>query len=351
MKVVRVQDLQGGEYLAKPIVLENNQMLYYEGTCLHVMHIDKIKRFGIDEVYIFESDILLRKLKEIIKEEIYIDCKNKIQSILENHVCKSESSLEKISETAEEIIADIFSKEEVVEKVYDIKERNADIYDHSINVSALSILTALKMNLSPNLVYNIGIGSLLHDLGLKYISIDYRNIAVESLSPENLFEFKKHTVYGFSSVEKEKWMSSISKKILLFHHERINGTGYPLKQKNIPIEVKIVSVCDSFDDRICGIGCKQIRVQEAIEYLKTYKDIYFDGKVVDMFLNFIAEYPVGSFVLTNDGEEAVVIEQNEHFTDKPIIRMIKDKEGNRYNEERIVNLIEVRDLYIEKVIN
>lgn len=351
MKAVRVQDLQGGEYLAKPILLENNQMLYYEGTCLHVMHIDKIKRYGIDEVYIFESDIFLKKPKEIIKEEIYIDCKNKVQSILENYVCRNGSNLEEISETAEKIISDIFSKEEVVEKVYDIRERNADIYDHSINVSALSILTALKMNLPQNLVYNIGVGSLLHDLGLKYISVEYREVAIESLSPENLFEFRKHTIYGFSSVEKEKWMSSISKKIILFHHERLNGTGYPLKQKNLPIEVKIVSVCDSFDDKICGIGYKQIRVQEAIEYLKTYKDIYFDGKVVDIFLNFIAEYPVGSFVLTNDGAEAVVIEQNEHFTDKPIIRMIKDKDGNSYNEERIVNLIEVRDLYIEKVIN
>ncbi len=351
MKVVQVQDLQGGEYLAKPVILENNQMLYYEGTCLHSMHIDKIKGYGIDEVCIFEPEIFKKKPRKIIKEEVHRDCKNKIKCILENHVCKNDAGLEGISETAEEIIADIFSKEEIVEKVYDIKERNADIYDHSINVSALSILTALKMNLSQNLVYNIGVGSLLHDLGLKYISIDYRNVSIESFSPDNLFEFKKHTVYGFSSVEKENWMSSISKKIILFHHERLNGTGYPLKQRNIPIEVKVVSVCDSFDDKICGIGCKQIKVQEAIEYLKTYKDIYFDGKVVDMFLNFVAEYPVGSLVLTNDGEEAVVIEQNEHFTDRPILRMIKDKDGNSYNEERIVNLIEIRDLYIEKVIN
>ncbi|MFT3983133.1 MAG: HD domain-containing protein [Lachnospiraceae bacterium] len=351
MKVVQVQDLQGGEYLAKPVMLENKQMLYYEGTCLHAMHIDKVKGYGIDEVCIFEPEIFINKPKEIIKEEVHRDCRNKIRFILENHICKNDAGLEKISETAEEIIADIFSKEEVVEKVYDIKERDADIYDHSINVSALSILTALKMNLSQNLVYNIGVGSLLHDLGLKYISIDYCNVNIESFSPDNLFEFKKHTVYGFSSVEKENWMSSISKKIILFHHERLNGTGYPLKQKNIPIEIRIVSVCDSFDDKICGIGCEQIKVQEAIEYLKSYKDIYFDGKVVDIFLNFVAEYPVGSLVLTNDGEEAIVIEQNEHFTDRPIIRMIKDKNGNIYNKERIINLVEVQDLYIEKVIN
>lgn len=351
MKTVQVQDLQGGEYLAKPVILNNNQMLYYEGTCLHSMHIDKIKEYGIEEVSIFEPEIFVKKSKDIIKQEIHEDCRNKVKNILDSHVCKNTDDLKEISKAAEEIIEDIFNKDEVVEKVYDIKERNADIYDHSINVSALSILTALKLNLPQNLIYNIGIGSLLHDLGLKYISINYRDVCIETFTPENLFEFKKHTVYGFSSVEKEAWMSSIAKKIILFHHERINGTGYPLKQKNLPIEVKIVSVCDSFDDIICGIGCKQGKVQTAIEYLKNYKDVFFDGKVVDIFLNFVAAYPVGSLVLTNEGEEAIVVEQNEHFTDRPVIRMIKDKEGNSYNEEKIMNLAEIQNVFIEKVIN
>jgi len=351
MKEVQVKDLQGGEYLAKPIFLDNDQMLYYEGTCLHPMHIDKMKEYGIQEVCIFEPEIFEKKSKEIIRQEIHADCKNKVKEILERHVCRNDASLKEISAMAEEIISDIFNKEEIVERVYDIKERSADIYDHSINVSALSILTALKMNLSQNLVYNIGVGSLLHDLGLKYISMNYQNVSLDSLTPDNLFEFKKHTVYGFSSVEKENWMSSIAKKIILFHHERVNGTGYPLKQKNIPIEIKIVSVCDNFDDKICGIGCKQIKVQEAIEFLKTYKDIYFDGRVVDIFLNFIAAYPIGSLVITNEGEEAIVIEQNEHFTDRPIIQLVKDKNGKSYQDKKIINLVEVHNLFIEKVIN
>lgn len=351
MKIVRVQDLKGGEYLAKPVILNNNQMLYYEGTCLHSAHIDKIKEYGIEEVSIFEPEIFIKKSKEIIKQEVHDACKNKVKSILESHIYRNNTDLKEISKAAEEIIEDIFNEEKVVEKVYDIKERSADLYDHCINVSALSILTALKLNLSKNLVFNIGIGSLLHDLGLKYITLDYRNVSIETFTPENLFEFKKHTVYGFSSVEKETWMSSIAKKIILSHHERINGTGYPLKQKNIPIEVRVVSVCDSFDDRICGIGCVQSKVQEAIEYLKINKDVYFDGKVVDIFLNFIATYPIGSVVLTNEGEEAIVIEQNEHFTDRPIIRMIKDKDGNSYKKEKVMNLAEIHNVVIEKVIN
>lgn len=349
MKLVKVNALQDGNILAKAVYDEKGQMMFYEGTSLHNSTIEKLKSNNIKEVYIFEPEIINKKTKIIIKQEVHSDCKNKVKTILEKHICQKSEDLKEIAEAANEIIADIFSKEEVVDRVYDIKERSADLYDHSINVSALSILTAIKLNIPREEVLNIGIGSLLHDLGLNYINVEYANVDVESLSPEALFEYKKHTLYGFSSVEREDWMTSVAKKIILFHHERINGTGYPLKQKNIPTEVKIVSICDNFDDRICGIGCKQEKVQEAIEYLKRYKDIYFDGKIVDMFLDFIAVYPIGTVVKLNTGEEAIVVEQNAHFSDKPRLSVFRNTQGLQ-EVDRIIDLAENRYVKIEEIV-
>ena len=350
MKNIKVSELKGGEYLAKTVETKEGKTLLYEGTCVRRAQISLMIENGIKSVQIFENDLKPQKSKEIIKQEVHDDCKNKIKTILSNYVCKEDESLQEITDTANEIIEDIFEKEELAEKVYDIKERNADIYDHSTTVSALSVITAIKMNLDKNLVYSIGVGSLLHDMGLKYTSVEYRNVDVQKFTPENLFEFKKHTIYGFSSVEKEKWMSSSSKKIILFHHERINGTGYPLKQTNLPIEVKIVSICDAFDDRICGIGCERIHVSDAIDYLSKYKDIYYDGKVLDVFMQFVAKYPVGTKVITSIGDTAVVIEQNDHFTDKPVVQLICDKDGNTYSSGVVLNLAEKRSISIEKVI-
>ncbi len=351
MKLEKVKNLTGGECLAKPIVIGINQMLIYEGTFLKKEYIEKLIELGIEEVYIFEHDASEEKPDEIIKEEVRTVCKEKVKSVLEKHIYKDNFGLSEISDAAEEIIDNILEKEEVIEKVYEIRERSADIYDHCVSVCALSILTALKMNLPQNIVYDIGVGSLIHDLGLRYISVPYTNIAIESLSPDNLFEYKKHTVYGFSSVEKESWMSDVAKKILLFHHERMDGSGFPLKLKNISTENRIVAVCDTFDELICGIGCERVKVQEAIEYLKMYKDIYFDGKVIDIFLDFIATYPSGTKIRTNEGEIGVVIGQNEHFTERPILRMLFDKDGNAYKKKVIINLVEVHHIFIDEVIN
>lgn len=350
MKLEKVKNLMGGERLAKPIILGINQMLVYEGTYLKKEYIDKLIELGIEEVYIHEGDIINEKPDVIIKEEVRSECKKKVKNVLEQHIYKDNAGLSEISKTIEKLIENILEKEEVVEKVFEIREHSADIYDHCVNVCVLSILTSIKMNLPQNIIYDIGVGSLIHDLGLRYISVKYTDISIDTLSPDNLFEYKKHTVYGFSSVEKESWMSDIAKKVLLFHHERLDGSGFPLKLKNISMENRIVAVCDTFDELISGIGCERVKVQEAIEYLKTYRNIYFDGKVIDIFLDFIATYPSGTKVRTNEGEIGMVIGQNEHFTERPILRMLFNQEGIAYKEKVIINLVEVHHIFIEKVI-
>ena len=349
MKTVSVNELTGGEYLAKPVRFADNQTLFYEGTCLYMKHIEALVSAGIKEVEIFEPTTLSPKEKRVIKEQLKSDCSRKMQHVMERYVSDS-NGIEEISEAANEIVEDIFSREEIVDRVYDIRERNGDLYDHSVMVASLSVLIALKMNLSRWEVYDIGVGSLLHDMGLRYLSVPYQNVDVENdFDPESLFEYKKHTLYGFSSVEKETWMSNESKKIILFHHERLDHSGFPFKQIVMPLSVRIVAIADAFDDRLCGIGVKRENVRQALEYIRSGRDKLFEGRIVDYFLEFIAAYPVGTRVITNKGDEAIVIEQNEHLTDRPKIQLIKDKSGKPYDKEIMVDLLENDEISIESV--
>ena len=170
--------------------------------------------------------------------------------------------------TAHGIISKILEEDDVIERIYDIKERSSDIYEHSISLCSLATLTALKLNLSKERVHDIAVGSLLHDLGLRYMTISYQNQNIDSLSQVEQSEYMKHPVYGYSAVKTEIWISSTGKSNILIHHERIDGSGYPLKAIEIPYEAAIVGVCDAFDEMICGIGCKRFKVYEAIDYMK-----------------------------------------------------------------------------------
>ena len=312
-------------------------------------HIEALVSANISEVVIFEPTALSPKEKKVIREQLKTDCSRKMRTVMEKYVTV-DNGIREISETANEIVEDMFSREEVVDRVYDIRERNADLYDHSVMVASLSILTALKMNLSQWEVYDIGVGSLLHDMGLRYLSTPYQDVDVEKeFDPESLFEYKKHTLYGFSSVEKETWMSNESKKIILFHHERLDKSGFPFKQIVMPIGVRIVAIADAFDDILCGIGTKRGNVRQALEYIRNGKDKLFEGRIVDYFLEFIAAYPVGTMVVTNKGDEAIVMEQNEHFTDRPKIKLIKDRTGKPYGDDELIDLLENDEISIEHV--
>ena len=256
-----------------------------------------------------------------------------------------------MSEAADNIISNILAEDKVMEKVFDIKERIADVYEHSISVCSLSILTALKLGMKINKIHDIGLGCLLHDIGLRYMTVNYYNQDTETMRRRDLMEYIKHPVYGFSSLKDEKWMSEVSKNVILYHHERLNASGFPLRTGDIPFECRIVNVCDAFDEMICGIGCKRVKVYEAVEYLKNYKKIYFDSKIVDTFLSLLAVYPVGSHVLTNEGEFAVVLSQNKGFQDRPIIQILKDKNGNDMPGEVIKDLVKIHNIFIDKVID
>ena len=240
MILKKIQELMGDEILAKDITTWDYKIILPAGAVIRREYIEKLKELEIQEVYIREEE----KNHEIVilKAEIEESVKSTVKEILERHTYRNNRELMELSTAADNIISTILEEEQVVERVYDIKERNADIYEHSISICSLSILTALKLGVEISKIHDIGVGCLLHDIGLRYMTIDYNNKDVDTMSRQELIEYKKHPVYGYSSLKSEKWISDSSKNIILYHHERLDGSGFPLRIKDIPYECRIVNV-------------------------------------------------------------------------------------------------------------
>ncbi len=347
----KIDELIGNEIVAKPLMTWDYQVILPEGATVRPDYIQKLKELGVIDIWVKQQNIRDDKELVILKTDVEQSVKQKVKDILERHTYQNNEELAQLSVTAENIITSILEEEKVVEKIFDIRQRSTDLYEHSVSVCSLAILTALKMNLSKDQISQIGVGCLLHDIGLRYETIDYDNRIIEKLKDNELAEYKKHTVYGYNALKNEKWLKETSLQIILFHHERLDGTGYPIRARDIPLECRIVNVCDAFDEMICGIGCKRTKVYEAIEYLKNFKNIKFDGKIVEVFLSFAAVYPIGTKVITNEGEVGVVIGQNRGFHDRPIIRIIRDRSGTELKQEVVKDLVKVQNIFIEKAID
>lgn len=351
MKEVFVDDLKGTEILAVPVITESNVVLIQSDTILKQEYIDKLKEHN--QLLVYVKDDIANTTADGTRHIFNIDeTINRTQEIvgkvLDRHIYKRNSDLSIIGEAAEEIIDSVISDPDVINSMTEIRNISTDLYTHCINVCSLSTVMALKLKMTKKQVKNIAMGAILHDIGLKYIQAPYIDVSEDELSPKDELEYKKHTIYGYSSIQDENWISDISKKIILLHHENIDGTGFPFQHNGskIKMEIRIVSVCDEFDSLISGIGNKQLKMYQAIEYMKVHAEREYDGAIVKKLLESVAVYPVGMQVLTNENEVGEVIRQNKDVADRPVMKMVRHSDGSPYTEYVEKDLLKYLTVFI-----
>lgn len=347
MKLTKVNQLEEGNVLEQDIMTRDYQVLLGSGTVLKKEYIEKLIELGIDEVFIHDELKIPVKEILILRNDMEKGFHDKIRDVIEKHTYQHNDELQELCQTADAIIMEILSENSVLEKVYDIKERSADLYEHSISLCTLVTLLALKYSFKNDTVHDMGIACLLHDLGLRYLTLDYKDTNMTEMSEMEFSEYKKHPVYAYTSLKNETWLSNESKNMILMHHEHIDGSGYPLHATSIPLTIQIITICDIFDEMISGIGYKRKKVREAVEFLRTAANQLFPQELVDNFLNFIAIYPVGTKVKLSTGEEAIVVKQNHAFPDRPIIRIIRDKNGKTVTKEIERDLVKEASIFVE----
>ena len=395
MKKVKVKSLKGNEILALPIVTDGGTVLIHADVELKPELINRAIRLGIKSLYIKDypeevinkenynhivisseddyddvynegqdvsdsecADVKNEKKTEYnnkyIENHIYkveetaINSRTIIKNVLEKHIYRHNSDLKVIGEQAEKIIESVIEEPEVITNITEMRNISTDMYTHCINVCALSTIMALRLKMSEKQVRNISIGAILHDIGLRYIKVPYMNTNETYMNVKDALEYKKHTIFGYSSLQDEGWIPDIAKEIILLHHERIDGKGYPFQHKGdkIKTEVKLVSLCDDFESLISGVGSTKLKIYEAIEYIKANQGIKYDATITDKLLESVAVYPVGINVITSEGEMGVVVRQNHKFTDRPVIKMLKHADGSPYNDDVEKDLMKYLTLFV-----
>lgn len=156
---------------------------------------------------------------------------------------------------------------------------------HSIRVSKFSREIAMRIKLTKNEIFNIEISALLHDFGK--IAIEENILQKrEELTEADWREIKLHPIRGYYLIQGFEFLKETLPGIR-WHHERINGSGYPdkLKGDEIPLPARIIAVSDAFDAMTQKRPYnKKIRIKNAITILRNNIDVLFDRKIVTAFL-------------------------------------------------------------------
>lgn len=342
MRCVKVEALAGGEILAKNIFSKSGTVLMSEGTKIRNEYIQHLINIGIKEIYIEDEFSIGVRVDEATEKKIKNDCKQQVKKIIDRFFYCGNNELEKVQEVAITIISNMLEKKELIFILEGMRENSETLYCHPLNVCAMSVFIALKMKLPVEKVRNIAEGCLLHDIGYQKVYVKEEHKKTGEFTELEEQEIKKHVIYGYEILQNETWCSKEAKEIVLHHHERWDGSGYPmhLKGERIRKECRIVAACNVFDNMVYSFQEERLKIHKALRYLKKQAGILFDKEVAACMLENIAAYPNGCIVVLDNGDNGIVLHQNENSPDRPVVRLLMDSNGKRYEEWKEIDLKE-----------
>lgn len=352
MRIVSVSSLKGYEILGRQIYDELGRVLLNVGVALKPNYIEKIKELGIHSVYIDDEISKNLIIEETISEKTRQMSKMAVKEMVGKYCREGRADNSSVMNSVNEVIDDILSNKNVLINVAEISSSDNNVYSHSINVCVLSTIIGTHMGYSRLNLRDISAGALLHDIGKIKIMND-KKLLSEFKTKEELDKYivEMHPKVGYDFLgEQHIWKAAV-KVVALMHHERIDGSGYPLKLKGDEINkiAMIVSICNVFDNLISGRDQAESKsVHEVIEYLMGMSNIYFDEEIVKKFTMNIAAFPTGSGVILSSNEKGLVIRQNNSMPMRPVVEVIYDKAGNLLSEPYEVDLLKELTLFITK---
>ncbi|WP_145950148.1 HD-GYP domain-containing protein [Paenibacillus sp. Y412MC10] len=171
-----------------------------------------------------------------------------------------------------------------------VEVRDQYTAQHSSNVAKYAIAVARSMGLSEEDCRDIYAGCILHDIGKIYVPDDIL-LKKGRLTEDEYNVLKEHPLKGYQIIESFKELkSSTVQDIVLYHHERYDGMGYPmgLSRDEIPLAARIVSICDAYDAITSTRTYRKASSPvKAISIIRENIGTQFDPDVANHFMNCI----------------------------------------------------------------
>jgi len=348
---VPVHAIEPGMILARPIPLPQNPYRYLlqRDREIPMNMVPRLRQLGIFEVWVrhrqleFLEDIIDEGLSDL-QRDVYLRVRKNFEAIIRDS-------------TAE---LDVVGFQRSIGNLFGFLKGNSgssillqklDAFDnylmsHSTNACYLALLLGMKLERylieerrfkparEAKDLHMLGLGCLLHDIGKMHVPREILN-KPGRLDDQEMAEMRRHTLYGYEMVRRSTPASAA--QVVLNHHQRWNGTGYPgridartheelapLAGRQIPVFSRIVSVADVYDaatSQRCYSDAK-LPVQ-VLDEMRGRCQGHFDPAVESAFYRTVPPFPIGQVVTLSNGIEAAVIDFNPECPARPKVQCLR----------------------------
>ncbi len=253
--------------------------------------------------------------------------------------------VEQIEPLVEGIVDSIFRQRDALLPLARLKSHDDYTFLHSVSVCALMVSFARTLELPREIIREIAIGALLHDVGKAKVPDSILNKPAK-LTDAEFEKMKSHVVQSKLLLMDTPGIHQIALDVAAQHHERFDGTGYPNKLKGSEISIygqmgAIVDVYDAITSN--RVYHKGMPPTEALRKLLEWSKFHFNPELVQAFIRGVGLYPTGSLVRLESGRLAVVQEQHPEQLMQPNVLVIFHTKGNYYLPPENIDLRRSQD--------
>lgn len=365
MNRYKVSEIKDGTQFTAPVFIDEENLLVPEGVPVKQKDLDRLIRWDIEYVSSegVPSESSLDKQIEALGGNVgkkLIQVYTDALGLLDGFYMDAEQGLKLDSGVMDELMHSYYPHlRDSIDDAMGLTFRHNDTRSRyaggALNCMILSVAIGQRIKLPGHRLMNLAQSALLHDIGMTRIPrsiIDKKG----ALAEEEMQAVRSHTIHSYRIITKELGLSEEVGRVVLLHHERWDGKGYPkgIKGKEIPVASRIISVADAYEAMIRDRPYRGSMIgYKAVRQVLNDNGRRFDSDILKIFIKSMGVYPPGSVVILQDGSIGKVVRNHREVPLRPVVQLMVTSGGEKVptGKQKTIDLLETSEAFIARAVH
>ncbi len=356
MRRVQVDEQIVGKFSAKTIYNRTGRTpLLRRGTRIRPSMVAALQRRGIQAIWVTDELFPDLEVQAVVRDETVNVTRRCLEDIFKSAKEKappSQAQALRLAAALRSLVDDILHNDDVVANVAHLRTWDNYTFEHSVQVAILSVLVGKHLLMTEDQLVRLGTGAILHDVGK--VTVPQEILQKPAALTADEFEIiKQHPRLGWDLVhEGFQNIMPTSSIVVLQHHERLDGSGYPshLKGDEIYVFSRVVAAADVFDAIRAERNYRaRYAPRRVLQIMQEEAGPKLDASAVQAILAHVAIIPVGEIVRLTNGLLGAVTGLNQGHPLQPVVTVVADDRDEPIERDELD--LRGTPLHVDQILN
>ncbi len=356
MRRAQVDEAIVGKFSAKTVFNRTGRTpLLRRGTQIRPSMVGALRRRGIHAIWVTDELFPDLEVQTVVRDEtiaVTRRCLDDIFRSARESEPPSQAQALRLATALRSMVDDILQNDDVVANVAHLRTWDNYTFEHSVQVALLSVLVGKHLLMTEDQLVRLGTGAILHDIGKVTVPQEILQKPA-ALTAEEFEVVKQHPKLGWDLVhEGFQNIMPTSSIVVLQHHERLDGSGYPshLKGDEIYVFSRIVAAADVFDAIRAERNYRmRYAPRRVLQIMQEEAGPKLDASAVQALLEHVAIIPVGEIVRLTNGLLGLVTGLHPGNPLQPLVTAVADDRDEPIGRQELD--LRGTPLHVDQVLN